>query len=322
MEGPFRIFVGSDRSQALAVKVLEYSIRRHTDLPIVLTPMDSLNLPEPEDPRQGSRTGFSFTRFAIPRLAGYQGKALYLDADMQVFSDIRELVEIPFEGAKVVIQEGVPEEHQPAAGQVGAPEKRIKQCSVMLLDCDRLDWVPEDIISRLGIEYTYEQLLYELCILEDSDIRYGIPFEWNSLETFVAGKTRLIHYTDMYTQPWASPANPNGWVWIEEVRRMIHDGALSVADISEEIRLGFFRPSLLEDVQANADLSRLDPARVRRQEKADDDAGFVKHKDVYHRKQQRSKLVAEYEARLRAEKNRESRAFLDRISGVLARLNS
>src|SRR5688500_17656237 len=102
---PVRVFVGTDRSQALAVKVLEHSIKRHTDLPVEVTPMCDLPIRQPKDPRQGQRTGFSFSRFCIPQLAGYRGRAIYMDADMLVFKDIRELWEMPFNGAKVIIQQ-------------------------------------------------------------------------------------------------------------------------------------------------------------------------------------------------------------------------
>ena len=134
---PVRIFVGTDRSQLLAVKVLEHSIRRHTALPIEVVPMLDLPLPEPRDVRQRQRTGFSFSRFAIPRLAGYRGRALYLDADMLVLRDIAELWALPFDGAKVVIQEEVPDEHR-RMRRVGQT-RRIRQCSVMLLDCEHLE---------------------------------------------------------------------------------------------------------------------------------------------------------------------------------------
>src|SRR5687768_12970583 len=127
------IFVGADRSQLLAVSVLEHSIRRHTERRVRVCPLVDLELPEPEDPRQGSRTNFSFARFAIPELKRHQGKALYLDADMQVFRDIGELWDIPLEGATVAIQEELPE-HAVAGHKAGAPAKRVKQCSVMLID--------------------------------------------------------------------------------------------------------------------------------------------------------------------------------------------
>jgi len=301
MKEPIRVFVGSDRTQDLAVKVLEYSIRRHTDSEVVVTSMTPVRLPEPDDPRQGSRTLFSFTRFAIPRLCGYQGQAIYMDADMQVFKDIRGLANIPFDGKRVIVQEELPEEHQPTEGQFGAPARRVKQSSVMLLDCERLDWVPEDIIGRLGKEYSYEDLLYHLCILDEADVGYRVPFVWNSLETYVAGETCLIHYTDMIVQPWVSARNPNGWVWLNEVKGMLSGGALAWHEIEEEVRLGHFRPSILTELKLNEDLSKPDPDRLHKLEKIDADAKFVKHKEVYDRKAVRKKLVAEYETKLKRE---------------------
>lgn len=302
MKEPIRVFVGSDRTQDLAVKVLEYSIRRHTDADVVVTSMTPVRLPEPDDPRQGSRTLFSFTRFAIPRLCGYQGQAIYMDADMQVFKDIRGLANIPFDGKRVIVQEELPEEHQPTAGQLGAPARRIKQSSVMLLDCERLDWVPEDIIARLGKEYTYEDLLYHLCILDEADVGYRVPFVWNSLETYAPGETCLIHYTDMIVQPWVSARNPNGWVWLNEVKRMLSEGALTWREIEEEVGHGHFRPSILAELKLNEDLAIADPDRLKKLEKIDADAKFVKHKEVYDRKAMRKKLVADYEAKLKRER--------------------
>ena len=153
-----RVFVGVDRSQMLGFEVLRYSIRRHSSLPVQVTSMLDVELPDPQDVRQWRRTGFSFSRFAIPRLAGYHGKALYVDADMQVFRDIRELWEMPFDGAKVVIQDDIPENKQ-SVNKEGAPARRIKQSSVMLLDCGALRWNPEEIIAGLDRRYTYEDLL-------------------------------------------------------------------------------------------------------------------------------------------------------------------
>ena len=90
-----KVYVGADRSQQLAVKVLEYSIQRHTTAPVEVIPMIDLPVPVPKDPRNGQRTGFSYSRFCIPKLAGYSGRAVYMDADMQVFKDIQELWKLP-----------------------------------------------------------------------------------------------------------------------------------------------------------------------------------------------------------------------------------
>ena len=281
---PVRIFVGTDRSQLLAVKVLEHSIRRHTALPIEVVPMLDLPLPEPRDVRQRQRTGFSFSRFAIPRLAGYRGRALYLDADMLVFRDIAELWALPFDGAKVVIQEEVPDEHR-RMRRVGQT-RRIRQCSVMLLDCEHLDWEPEAIIAGLDGVYSYEELVHRLCILDESEIRYAIPFRWNSLEVY-RPETCLIHYTDMQTQPWVSTDNRNGWLWLNEVKRMLEAGVLAYAEIEEEVRLGYLRPSLLTELQMSTDLSVTDRARKAMLDRIDAEAGFVKHRATYAAMRQR-----------------------------------
>ena len=302
MNDVVRVFVGSDRSQDLAVDLLAYSIRRHTDLPVEVTSMTSLKLPEPKDVRQGSRTNFSFTRFAIPALCNYQGRAIYMDADMQVFKDIEELWTLPFEGdEKIQILEEIPEEFQPKEGQVGAPKARKKQSSVMLLDCSRLDWVAEDIIAGLDGDYTYDQLLSDICILEADEIGWRVPWVWNSLETYIPGTTALTHYTDMYTQPWASHLNPIGWGWLEEVKRMLADGSLAWEQLEKEVELGHFRPSLLTELRLNEDLSQSSPERLAMLEKIDTEAGFVKHAEVYRKKRERKKAIAAYEAKLAAE---------------------
>jgi lipopolysaccharide biosynthesis glycosyltransferase len=291
---PVRVFVGTDRSQLLAVKVLEYSIRRHTELPVEVHPMLDLPLPEPKDPRQGKRTGFSFARFAIPQLAGYRDRALYLDPDMQVFKDIRSLWTLPFEGAKVIIQDQIPEEAQRKESSIGARKKRIKQTAVMLLDCGALDWDPVKIIQGLDGQYTYEDLLFHLCILKPDEIRYTIPFEWNSLE-FWNEDTCLLHYTDMLTQPWVSPANKFGYLWLSEVRRMLDEGAMSLAEIQNEIDLGHFRPSLIEELHDSAALEGFDVERAKRLEASDKTANFVKHKAVHEAAERRKQVIRDYE---------------------------
>jgi lipopolysaccharide biosynthesis glycosyltransferase len=296
MTGAIDVFVGADRSQLLAVAVLENSIRRHTLRPVRVCPLIDLDLPEPRDVRQGSRTNFSFARFAIPELAGYAGKALYLDADMLVFRDIGELWDIPFDGASIVIQEELPE-HAVTHRKQGAPARRVKQCSVMLIDCARARWNVRDIVAGLDGRYTYEQLMYELCILPEREIRYAVPFAWNSLEHFDS-ETRLIHYTDMDTQPWVSALNRNGRLWMEEVRLMLSTGALGWADLRTEIDLGYFRPSLLHELEEMPHARGWDEGAARRYQAMDDRAGFVRHAEVYRRKKMRAEAVRRYERAL------------------------
>lgn len=298
-----RVYVGTDRSQLLAVSVLEHSIKRHTTADVEVIPMLDLPVPAPKDPRNGQRTGFSYSRFCIPKLAGYKGKAIYMDADMLVFKDIRELWNIPFEEAKIVIQEEV--KHEGVTTQkIGAPKKRKKQCAVMLLDCDRLDWEVENIVKGMDSgEYDYEKLMYDMCILDESEVKYGVPFEWNSLEHWDPD-TRLIHYTDVYTQPWAECGNGNGYLWFDEVRLMLANKSLTEAAIQKEIDLGYFRPSLLRDIKYRHRIPVfLHKLWDKKNAARDRLSGYVKHKDVYAAKKARQKAIKDYEDAMKSAEN-------------------
>jgi lipopolysaccharide biosynthesis glycosyltransferase len=293
-----RVFVGVDRSQLLAVKVLEHSIKRHTTARVEVTPMLDLPVPVPKDPRNGQRTGFSFSRFCIPKLAGYRGKAIYMDADMLVFRDIRDLWEIPFDGAKIIVQEEV-KFQEITTKKAGAPKKRKKQCAVMLIDCDRVDWEVEKIVGGMDAGlYDYEQLMYDLCILQESEVKYGVPFEWNSLEHYDQN-TRLIHYTDVYTQPWTAIGNRFAYLWFDEVRLMLKNGSLLWDEVKHEIDLGYFRPSLVRELKYR----HLVPAWLRglfdkKNAVMDKVAKYKPHKDVYEAKRLRLQAIKAYEQKM------------------------
>jgi hypothetical protein len=294
MSEKIRVFVGTDRSQALAVRVLEHSIKRHTAAQVEVTPMLDLPVPQPRDPRNGQRTGFSYSRFCIPALAGFHGKAIYLDADMLVFGDILELWHLPMEGAKVLIQKEV-KFGDLTTSKPGAPNKRINQSAVMILDCARLDWSIEKIVADMdnGL-YNYEQLMYEMCILEAADIRTSVPFEWNSLEHY-DDTTRLLHYTDMYTQPWTFSGNKFGQLWFDEITRMLGNGSLKLEDLSKEVESGFFRPSLLRDIRYRSRIPKvLHFALDAYNRRTDAAAGFVAHEAVYRAKKEREQAIAQY----------------------------
>lgn len=314
-----RVFIGTDRSQWIGVKVLEFSIHKHSSIPVEVRSMADLKLPEPSDPRHSQRTGFSFSRFAIPELAGYHGRAVYLDADMLVFKDFAYLWNIPFAGAKVVIQENIPG-HLVQMKKKGAPDQRIKQCSVMLLDCDRLDWNPQVIISKLGKQYTYDELVYQLCILNSEDISYRIPYRWNSLEHFDAD-TCLLHYTDMYTQPWVAPENEFGYLWIRYLHEMLTLDHISLKEIEREIELGYARPSLLVEMQEIGGKRKPTNDEIERYQLLDDSVKFVRHKAVYEAKNRRKEVIKEYEHKIECEKS-SSQLSLTKSRSLLKKLLS
>lgn len=243
---PIRVYVGTDDSQMAAVRVLEFSIRQFATRPVEVVPLLNLPVPMPRDPANRPRTGFSFARFLIPQLAGYRGRAIYLDADMLVFSDIAELWDLPMESCRVLCSR---QDTPPATWQNNAHFQPGRQMSVMLLDCGRLDWKIEDIVRGLDEgRYDYRQLMCDLCIVPSGEIGEAMPPEWNCLEHFEAGKTRLLHYTDMEMQPWRRRNNPLWSIWRSYYRAAMAAGAIEPELIENGIANGSLLPELADDL--------------------------------------------------------------------------
>lgn len=252
VELPVRVYVGSQEAQMLAVKVLEFSIRERTTAEVVVYPLHEarVEFPLPTDRRNRPRTPFSFQRFYIPALKGFRGRAIYLDSDMQVFRDILELWALPFEGADLL-----------AAREPGDSARR-PQFSVMLLNCEELRWDLAGIVAALDRgELTYETLMYDMAVARK--IRTAIDPSWNSLERYQEGETGLLHYTDMPTQPWVSANNPNGALWMRDLRRAVTEGFIPREYVEDHVRQGFVRPSLLYQLDHHVDDARDLPRQAR-----------------------------------------------------------
>jgi hypothetical protein len=238
---PMRVFVGADESQAIPTKVLEYSIHKHASRPVRVVSMADLKIRQPRDPENRARTGFSFTRFAIPKLAGYRGRALYVDSDMLVFSDLAELWDIKFGDQKLLCTS----QTLPDSWKDNSWAHPGRQYSVMLLDCERLDWDLEEIIDGLDQgRFTYRQLLFECCLVKPEEIEDRIPARWNCLEHYEAGVSSLLHYTVIPTQPWLTAENPLGNLWVDALEEAVKTGWITRRDLEFSLERGYLRRSL------------------------------------------------------------------------------
>lgn len=240
---PLQVFIGCEPSQEVAASVLEHSIVSRCSRPVRVTVLPAPMSRVPKDPRNRPRTTFSFSRFLIPSMCEFRGQALYLDADMQVFGDIAELWKIPFDGKRVLCTS------QPAP-DVWKDNKSFRagrQMSVMLLDCSRLDWDVDRIIEGLDQgEFSYEELMFDLCIVPPDDIDDRLPPEWNHLERYEPGVTKLVHYTVVQTQPWKNNDNPLREIWHEGFRAAVADGAVSPESVRELAAVGLIKASLAD----------------------------------------------------------------------------
>jgi hypothetical protein len=237
-----KIYVGTQIEQMLAVKVLHYSIQEHTQHPVSLIPLfqaveaAGIHIPTPADPKLRPRTPFSFQRFAIPQLNGYQGRAIYLDSDMQVFQDIRQLWTWDFEGSDILSVDEPPD------------SGRLPQFSVMVLNCQQLRWHVVDLVNQLSQgKWTYEEFILKMA--PANSVAAVLPTGWNDLERYKPESTALIHYTDMNTQPWLVTHNPLAYLWCRDFLKAVKAGFISLSEVKDEIKKGHVRPSLLYQIE-------------------------------------------------------------------------
>lgn len=98
---PFRIFIGYDERESIAYHVLAHSIIRQSSVPVAIVPLVKKTLIEYDRPKlETESTDFSFTRFLVPYLSGYQGVSLFMDCDMLVRCDIGELYTAAYVGSR------------------------------------------------------------------------------------------------------------------------------------------------------------------------------------------------------------------------------
>lgn len=193
---PVRIFIGTESGQARAERVLVWSILKHRDptrdYEIYL--MKRLEGFE----RRYWKTGFTNYRYAIPHLAGGEGRAIYNDADQIYLADPAELFDYPMEDAGVMDVDG-------------------RDTSVMLIDCARMADVWPDELARA--EKAKHQEFRDL--RDQQDMWRPIPMVWNARDDeYQDGQSKLLHFTTLQTQPWRPfpeeirySEHPDGDVW-------------------------------------------------------------------------------------------------------------
>ena len=120
-----------------------------------------------------------------------------------------------------------------------------RQMSVMLLDCERLDWDIDEIVGGLDEgRYTYEQLMFDLCVVDRSEIDDSLPPGWNHLEHYEPGETKLLHYTVVPTQPWKNDDNPLRELWEPEFEEAQAAGIVQQDEVDRLARAGHIKRSL------------------------------------------------------------------------------
>lgn len=178
-----RIFVGWDSREDIAYQVCRASLLKHSSIPLDITPIKQKQMREKNlywrehDPL--SSTEFTFTRFLVPYLAGYEGWAVFCDCDFLFRLDIAPLLNFQDNSKAVMVVKHNynPPEKIKMDGAVQTQYARKNWSSFMLINCGheqvkknltldtvnsatgmylhRLQWATNDCIGELPVTYNY-----------------------------------------------------------------------------------------------------------------------------------------------------------------------
>lgn len=89
MSMQFQVFIGYDPRQPLAYNVVQHSIASRATKPVPITRLQLNQLPIT---RKGL-TEFTYSRWLVPFLSGFEGYSVFVDADMLVLDDITKITD-------------------------------------------------------------------------------------------------------------------------------------------------------------------------------------------------------------------------------------
>ncbi len=198
-ENVFRVFIGYDERQAVSYTALQHSILETASQPVSVTPLILNTLPIT---RRGL-TPFTFSRFLVPWLCGYEGHALFLDADMFLVSDICEMTQYFNDDHAISVVRSI---------------AQFEQSSVMLFNNAH----PKNRALTPDFIQNTEGNLHSLCWLDDHDIG-EMDGKWNQLVGYqdCQGKTGNLHFTMGVPAFPETSTSEFGQIWTDCAKRAI-----------------------------------------------------------------------------------------------------
>ncbi|MDN5848876.1 MAG: hypothetical protein L0H63_04450 [Nitrococcus sp.] len=229
------IYVGCTEAQDLIAKVLSWSVLRRTQRAVRFHPLyaHAVGFEMPRDPQNRPGTPFSFHRFMIPEIAGYRGRAIYMDCDQIVFKDVARLHDWPMHGAPLLCCD-TRNKRKPT------PTKRS---SMMLLDCARLDWQIQRIVQDLDAEHYSYQALFSL-----EGYPHTLPRAWNALDRYRWPWTALLHFTSKARQPWIHHRHALAYLWVKELFAALQANYITSDEVRAAAARQLVRPSLVHQM--------------------------------------------------------------------------
>lgn len=223
-----KIFLGWDSREEIAYEVCKHSIESRTDEDVEVIPLKQDELRElgiyERDVDPMSSTEFTFTRFLVPHLTGYNGWALFADCDFLFLENVENLFRLArgHNYAVMVVKHNYnPKNTEKMDGKVQYQYPRKNWSSLILWNCGH----PKNaILTPELVNRESGAFLHRFEWLDNKDIGH-LSHQWNWLvgwyEEPKHGKPKAIHYTE--GGPWFENHMhcEYGAYWIQEKQKYL-----------------------------------------------------------------------------------------------------
>jgi len=192
---PLNIFIGYDPREAIVYHTCVQSIIENTKSLVSIHPLHLDMLTKYSENHKDGSNAFIYSRFLIPYLMNFSGKALFIDGDMIINSDLNELFDL-FDNNKAV--QVVKHDYKTKyplkyLGSKNDDYPRKNWSSMILFNCSHKK---NKVLTPNFIEKSHGSYLHRFSWLEDQLVG-EIPLEWNYLvlEYPETVNAKLLHYT-------------------------------------------------------------------------------------------------------------------------------
>ena len=192
---PLDIFIGYDEKESVVFHTCVQSIIEKCNVPVSIHPLNLKMFENYKETHTDGSNNFIYSRFLVPYLKNFKGKALFLDGDMIVNDDLNNLFNQFDEKYAVQVVKHDYKTKFPIKylGHKNDDYPKKNWSSVILFNCSH----PKNkILTPKLIETSQGSYLHRFSWLEDNEVG-EISKEWNYLvlEFPETRKAKIFHYT-------------------------------------------------------------------------------------------------------------------------------
>ena len=212
---PFKIFIGYDPREKIALHVLSQSIIENSSVPISITPINLKHLKKfyKRKKRIKDSTEFSISRFLAPYLSNYEGYSLFLDCDFVIREDVAKLLRIVKSDPKKVLwcvkHNYIPKDKIKFLNEKQPPFEKKNWSSFVVYNNKKCK-----ILTPKFIEKSHGLYLHQFKWTKDNLIG-SLPKQWNILvgEQKIPKDFKSLHFTvgGPYFKKYRKSPGSNFW---------------------------------------------------------------------------------------------------------------